>query len=137
MNGWLLDTNILSELIRERPDSGVANRANSLRVRDSFASAVTLFELRHGAMRHNDSDVLWANIQQRISRKVNWLAVDYDVAIRSGDVAADLYQKGLPIGSEDCLIGATALVHDLVLVTRNVKHFERIEGLVFENWFED
>lgn len=137
MNGWLLDTNILSELIRERPDLGVAKRARSLRVRESYASVITLFELRHGAMRHADSDLLWANIQQRISRRVNWLGLDFEVAVRSGDISADLHKRGLPIGSEDCLIGATALVHDLVLVTRNIKHFERIEGLQVENWLAE
>jgi tRNA(fMet)-specific endonuclease VapC len=54
----------------------------------------------------------------------------------NGDLLAALESRGKSIGIEDVLIGATALVHDLVVATRNVRHFDRIEGLSIESWWE-
>ena len=60
--------------------------------------------------------------------------VDRSVASKAGDIAAKLQKLGTPIGVNDCLIGGTALVHNLVLVSRNVRHFEKITDLVREVW---
>ena len=59
---YLLDTNVLSELIRKRPDSGVVAKAELLDQQDCFASEVTLFELRYGAMLRDDAKAFWATI---------------------------------------------------------------------------
>ena len=59
-----------------------------------------------------------------------------DEAKRAGDLLAALESRGEGIGIEDVLIAATALVHGLVVVTRNVKHFDRIEELPVERWWE-
>jgi tRNA(fMet)-specific endonuclease VapC len=54
-------------------------------------------------------------------------------AVRAGDLLALLDSKGVPIGTEDVLIGATALLAGLSVVTRNVRHFDRIPGLKVES----
>jgi tRNA(fMet)-specific endonuclease VapC len=56
-------------------------------------------------------------------------------AVRAGDLLALLESEGVPIGTEDVLIGATALEAGLTVVTRNVKHFDRIPGLTVESWW--
>ena len=56
-------------------------------------------------------------------------------AVRAGEVLSELQSAGTPIGVEDVLIGSTALVHDLTVVTRNVKHFQRISHLDVESWW--
>jgi predicted nucleic acid-binding protein len=63
---YLLDTNILSELIRKQPDPGVLARAELLDQRDSFASEVTLFELRFGAMLRADSASFWQRLESEL-----------------------------------------------------------------------
>ncbi len=65
------------------------------------------------------------------------LPVDADVAERFGEVGAALLDRGQAVATPDLLIAATALVHDLTLVTGNVRHFSMIEGLRKENWLED
>jgi tRNA(fMet)-specific endonuclease VapC len=67
--------------------------------------------------------------------RVRVLPLDPTAAVRAGDILARLDEQGKPIGLEDVLIGATALVNGLAVVTRNLTHFERIEGLRVESWF--
>jgi predicted nucleic acid-binding protein len=64
------------------------------------------------------------------------LALDAACAVRAGEIAGALYQVGQPLAVADVLIGATALVHGLVIATANVKHYERLVplGLRLENW---
>ncbi len=57
------------------------------------------------------------------------LPFDRDVAMLAGELSAALVSRGEPIGDSDVMIGATALVHDEPVLTRNVEHFERIDGL--------
>jgi len=64
------------------------------------------------------------------------LPLAQEEAEQAGDLLAALESQGKPIGIEDVLIGATALVHGLTVATRNVKHFDRIEGLTVESWWE-
>ena len=52
----------------------------------------------------------------------------------AGDLLAQLRKKGQSLGLEDILISATALAHRLVLVTANLKHFSKVDGLTVENW---
>ena len=132
---YLLDTNVLSELVRKRPNAGVILRVQDLRYEDTNASVITMFELRYGAMRRDDASDFWMRIQRQIVAAVNWLVADVDVAQRAGDITAQLERSGVPIGNEDVFIGATALQHNLIVASRNTEHFSRIPGLRVENWF--
>ena len=68
---------------------------------------------------------------------VTWLPVTQSVAERGAGIAAELRRKGRSCGDFDPLLAATALAYGLVLVTRNVRHFESIDELSLENWFHD
>jgi predicted nucleic acid-binding protein len=135
MPGYLLDTNVLSELMKKRPAPEVVRRVRDLSPRDAFTSAVCVLELRYGAARHPDGTRLWNRIQTEIHPLVSVLPIGYDEAVRAGEVLASLEAQGRPIGLEDVLIGSTALVHGLSVATRNVKHLSRIEGLSVESWW--
>lgn len=132
---YLLDTNVLSEIVRPRPDARVVNRLLTLRAVDLFASAVTRYELRYGACLRKDTARFWARLQVDILPLVTWLPVTSEIAEAGGDISADLRLQGRSAGDLDPLIAATATAHGLVLVTRNTRHFERVAGLRVENWF--
>ena len=134
---YLLDTNVLSELIRKSPDRGVTAAVKRLDQRAAFSSEVTLFELRYGAMRRGDAATFWSRLENELIPAVQWLPVDRAIQLRAADLAADLDHRGERIGNEDCWIAATAIEHRLTLVTRNLRHFERIPSLRVESWFED
>ena len=62
------------------------------------------------------------------------LPFDDDCAAQHALVRLELKRRGAPIGSNDLMIAATALAHNLTLITHNVKEFSRVPGLLFEDW---
>ncbi len=64
------------------------------------------------------------------------LDVDHAVAQRFGEIRAQLLDRGQPVAGMDLLIAATALVHDLTMVTHNTRHFDNIPGLTLADWLE-
>lgn len=135
MTGFLLDTNVLAEVIKKRPDPGVMERLASVPAKRLFTSAICVTELRYGAVRHHRGDSIWERIEKEILPRLWVLPLATSEALRAGDLLADLASRGAPIGFEDVLIAATALENDLTAVTRNLKHFARIPGLLAEPWW--
>ena len=133
---YLLDTNVLSEIVRPGPDGKAMARLFARRQSDLFASEITRYELRYGAYLRQDAAAFWARLQRDVLPIVNWLELDQEISERAGEISADLRRRGREAGALDPLLAATALVHGLTLVTRNVKHFESIPGLPVENWFD-
>lgn len=100
-----------------------------------MTSVVCVAELRHGAARVAHGARLWERIAREVLSRVDILPLGEAEALRAGDLLAALEAEGAPIGIEDVWIGATALEHRLTVVTRNLKHFGRIQGLACESWW--
>jgi tRNA(fMet)-specific endonuclease VapC len=137
LSGYLLDTNVLSEVIKKRPEPSVLARLREVAPGSVFTSVVCVAELRYGARRRPGAEVLWARIAREVLSRVRVLPLGEREALRAGDLLADLEAAGQPIGIEDVLIGATALVGSLTVSTRNVHHFRRLPGLVVESWWPE
>lgn len=134
---YLLDTNVLSELTKPKPDETVNRRIYGVSPERLFASEVSRYELRRGAMLKSDSETIWERIEKTILPIATWLALDSDVAMAAADADARLTRIGRRIDKPDLFLAATALAFDLVLVTRNVRHFANVPGLTVENWFPE
>lgn len=132
---YLLDTNLLSEVVKKIPSEAVLEELRKIPQEKLTTSAICITELRYGTARHPRGHAIWERLSEEILSQLRVLPVDDEVALRAGDVLADLAGQGLPIGIEDVLIGTTALVHGLTVVTRNIKHFSRIDGLSVESWW--
>lgn len=132
---YLLDTNVLSEVIRKQPNEGLLQRLGEVAARDVVTSVVCVAELRHGAARVPHGARLWERIAGEVLSRVDILPMGEAEALRAGDLLAALEAQGEPIGIEDVWIAATALEHRLTVVTRNLKHFRRIQGLACESWW--
>lgn len=141
MKGFLLDTNIPSELIRSHPEPRVERWFLAQAEEALFLSTVTIGELRRGF-------VMLPNSERRM-RLEKWfqntllpqfhsrvLAVTYSVAERWGVLDGECQLKGIVLSTADGMIAATALEHDLTLVTRNVKDFANL-GLRLLNPWQD
>jgi predicted nucleic acid-binding protein len=137
MDKVLVDTDILSDFLRGK-DAAVASRARAyLRHRGRLTlSVVTVFEIVRG--RHHAGQVPQAATFLGWTRGAEVLPFDAECAVRAGEIAGALGRAGKPLAMADVLIGATALVHDLVVATANVRHYERLValGLRLENWRE-
>lgn len=138
---FLLDTNVISESARPRPDAGVMGWLETADEENLFLSVVSLAELRHGIERLDDGrreaalDV-WLTEQLSPRFEDRLLLVDPGTADEWGRVVAQTQAAGRPIGAMDAFLAAHALQHELVLVTRNVSDFEAAGVRLFNPWTE-
>ena len=132
---FLFDTNVLSEIINRRPNGPVLRKLMACASGLRFASEITRYELRYGCALLPPGNPMWQRVEADVLPRCTWLPVDAEVCIQAADLGAHLRSAGKTVDLADLFIAATALVHNLIVVTRNVKHFERIEGLQLENWF--
>jgi predicted nucleic acid-binding protein len=139
VNGYLLDTNIPSEFSRDRPEPRVVQWLKSQPIATLFLSAVTIGEIRKGLVvmpqgrRRNELEA-WFHTDL-----LNWfhdriLPVTHSIADRWGALDGHRQLMGTPLNTADGLIAATALEHDLTVVTRNVKDFAGLAVVVFDPW---
>ena len=132
----MIDTNVLSELRRKSPDAGVVAWFTQRPPATLYLSVLTLGEIRKGietvsdeARRQTLVDWLETDLPTFFTARV--LPVDEAVADRWGRLVA---AAGRPLPAIDSLLAATALEHDLVLVTRNVKDFAGLPVQIFNPW---
>lgn len=128
----MLDTNVCIDYLGGRYPQ-VVERLQQLRPPDVAVSSVAVAELRYGAERSQRK----RENHDRLDRLFEDLPVlDFDLQAGAayGRVRADLEARGTPIGSNDMLIAAQAIAHDLILVGDNVAEFGRVNGLRLENW---
>lgn len=133
---YLLDTNILSELVKKRPNPNLIDHLRLRPPESLFTSSICVMELRFGSVRRKDSEVFWDRINSEILSRVGILPFDFQEAMAAGDILCSLTKAGHLLGIEDILIASTALSHRCVMVTANVRHFSRVEALNIENWLE-
>ena len=131
---FLLDTNILSEVIKKRPHPHLIERLRSQPSKHLFTSCICVMELRLGSALRKDFQAFWEKISVEVLSRVQIIPIGADEAVMAGDILADLRKTGQMIGIEDALIGASALTNGLTVVTANERHFARIKGLKVENW---
>lgn len=135
---YLLDTDILSNLLKRVPSTSLIAKLASVPPEHQFTSSITLGELFYGAHRVRErTDVLLERLDRTLLPNLPALPFDGPAARRYGEVRAELERQGTPLGDADLRIGAIALVRGLTVVTGNVRHFQRIPGLSVENWLQE
>jgi predicted nucleic acid-binding protein len=128
VSGFLLDTNVASEMVRPKPDPGVLQWVSTTDESLLYLSVVTLGEIRKGiafrpdAARRAQLEGWLRGLVDRFSPRI--LPIDLAVADRWGHLAGTCKMKGLTLPVLDGLLAATALHYDLTLVTRNVKNVQ-------------
>ncbi len=137
----LLDTNVLSEVTKPRPEGRVLAWLDGLDEDRSFISVVSIAEIRRGVAlmdngRKRDALVEWLalDLPQRFEHRV--IPVDERVALAWGDLMGEAKRRGRGMSSMDGLIAATAVAHGLVLATRNIKDFEGVGINLIDPWGE-
>ena len=136
---YLVDTNVISEPTKARPNDGVLNWLANANEDSVFMSVVTVTELRYGIER--------LPVGKRRSRLDTWLRqeliprfegrvlpVDLEIADVCGRLVARTESVGRQLEPRDAFLAATAEVHELALVTRNVSDFESIVRSIVTPW---
>ena len=139
MTAWLLDTDILSELRRARPDPKVIKIISDQSLETLYVSAVTFAEIRFGIERVEDvqkREVMldWLTHRLRPMFNERVLAVSEDLMFRWRLLVGDGRKEGHTFSQSDIFIAATALHHGLTMVTRNILDFERAKVQLLNPW---
>ena len=131
---YLLDTNILSEVLKKRPSPLLIERLVKSPRSSQYTSCICVLELRYGSQRRQDHELFWQRIRAELLSRLTVLGLSENMAVMAGDLLALLERRGEPIGLPDALIAATALDAGLTMVTANTRHFRRVPKLKVENW---
>ena len=132
---YLLDTNICIYALKNRPPS-VLERLQSVGPSSVVLSVITVLELRYGAEKSQTAAASHERLDRFLS-PISVLPFDEDAALIGSRIRAHLSRRGTPIGDLDLLIASQALTRNLILVTNNLREFERVPGLRVENWVAD
>ncbi len=128
---YLLDTNIVIYTMKNRPEQ-VRKRFKQHKGQMCISS-VTLGELIFGAEHSQQVERNLTDIEAIVAR-LEVLPFDNKAAYHFGQIRAALYTIGKPIGPYDMMIAGQARASGMVLITNNIKEFERVPGLVLEDW---
>jgi toxin FitB len=132
---FLLDTNAVSEWVKPRPNAGLIRWMESADEDRVFLSVISLAELHYGvermpagARRSRLEEWLWEQLPLRFEGRI--LCVDHNVAEAWGRTVSRSEALGRPMGVMDAFLSATAEIHRLALVTRNVSDFPTLKAVV-------
>jgi predicted nucleic acid-binding protein len=139
VNGWLLDTNILSELRRPKPEQKVLAFVAAQPLDLLYVSSVTFAEIRFGIERVSDAnrrselnDWLTHKVRPLFEQRV--LAITEDVMFKWRLLVEDGRKVGHTFSQPDLIIAATALHHGMTVVTRDVSDYQKARAPVFNPW---
>ena len=139
MSGFLVDTNCISELVRSKPEPRVLEWMEATDESLLYLSVLTVGEIRKGVAglpqskrRTHLETWLELDVQARFSGRI--LAIDAPIADRWGLLAAEARRKGKALSAIDGLLAATALHHNLTLVSRNVGDFANAHVPLLNPW---
>ena len=129
---YMFDTNICIYLIRKKPVQ-VIKRLQNTNISEIGISVITLSELEYGVAKSSNKTQNRMAIAEFLA-PFEIVPFTESAAAEYGEIRAFLEKKGTPIGAYDMMIAAHALSLNLTLVTNNIREFERIPKLQFENW---
>ncbi|MBN8649887.1 MAG: type II toxin-antitoxin system VapC family toxin [Cytophagales bacterium] len=133
MSKFLLDTNICIYFLKGQYN--LIQKLEKIGLENCFISEITIAELKFGAENSESKEKNRNTVDDFISR-FTIIPIFNSLDIYAKEKAR-LRKAGNPLDDFDLLIGATAISNELVLVTRNVTDFERLEGIKIENWIAD
>ena len=128
---YLLDTNAVIALLKDA-NSTLAKRVRAHNPMEICISSIVTHELYYGAYKSQRSD---HNILLVDSLQFEVVEFDKEDARQAGEIRLALALKGKPIGPYDVLIAGQAKARGLILITNNMQEFERVHGLVIEDWY--
>ena len=136
---YLLDTNVISELVAAKPDQRVLNWIDNLDPDEVYLSVVTIGEIRKGIEKLPESKrkarlLMWLMDDLLLRFDGHILTLDVDVALTWGELTGRLSRSGKSLSAVDSLIAAIALTHNCSLATRNEHDFKRTGVTIVNPW---
>ena len=139
MSGFLLDTNCISELVRSNPEPRVLQWIDAADESLLYLSVLTLGEIRKGIAslppsRRRTRLETWLRVELQARFAGRILSIDSEIADRWGTLAAAAKRGGRSLSAVDGLLAATALLHNLTIVSRNISDFASTQVPILNPW---
>lgn len=131
---YILDTDIISNLIKPKPSQYLISRLKAIPSSELFISVITLMELYTGFFLSKNPEPIKEFIEEWVIKTLNVLDFTTAQSFLAAKIQADLKKKGEILDWLDIMIASTVIISDGILITGNLKHFKRIQGLRVENW---
>jgi len=131
---FLFDTDTITNIVKPRPSSNLLKQLANISIDQQYISSITISEIVYGAEKSHRPEYHLNNLETVLLPAVNIVGFDTKAAYVCGRVRAELEKRGTPLDLADLEIASIAIANDLTLVTGNVRHFERVPLLKFENW---
>ncbi|MBE9230655.1 MAG: type II toxin-antitoxin system VapC family toxin [Cuspidothrix sp.] len=130
--GYLLDTCVVSDFVKG--EKNTLTKIKSIFPSDIFVSSLTVMEIKYGLAINPGKAVKIKPLIETFLSLATVLNFSSQEAEKAAEIRSILKVSGSPIGAYDVLIAATALSHNLIIVTANVREFQRVPNLQIENW---
>jgi tRNA(fMet)-specific endonuclease VapC len=131
---FVFDTDMLSYLIRPRPPQTLVARIDATGPSERFTTTITVAELMYGAHRSVRREHLLSEFARRLWPQLHILPFDFRAAEIYARVRSNLERQGEPLDVSDLMIASITMAHGFTLVTGNLRHFGRVDGLDAESW---
>lgn len=132
MMSYLLDTCVVSDFVKG--EENTLKRLKSSSPGDVFISSITVMEVNYGLAVNPQRAVKIQALLETFLSSITILPFGSEAAEQAAQIRSILKTAGTPIGAYDVLIAATALTHNLIIVTSNIREFQRVPDLKIENW---
>ncbi len=129
---FLLDTNIISYWMRG--DQKIIKKLKMHKPYELSLSTITIAEIFYGIRKSNVKKKERLDKIESICAQIDIFPFDKTAADNYGTIRVYLERRGIPISERDLQIASIAMANNLIVVTHNVKEFERISGLIFQDW---
>ena len=131
---YLFDTDVLSNVVKRNPSKILLQKLRKLPKRLQYTTSINVGEIYYGANRSSRKDQIIKAFEEKVFPSVQVVAFDEISGKLFGELKANLEKQGLVCSEPDLRIASVAIQHDLILITGNTKHFEKIPGLNIEDW---
>ncbi|NOR80762.1 MAG: PIN domain-containing protein [Methyloprofundus sp.] len=131
---FLFDTDTIKNIVKPRPSLNLLQRLEQISKNQQFVSTITISEIVYGAEKSQRPEYHLNNLETILLPAVNIVGFDTKAAYVCGRIRAELEKRGTPLDLADLEIASIAIANNLTLITNNIRHFERVPMLQYENW---
>ncbi len=131
---YLFDTDSISNLLKKNPSQKFVENISRLDKSVQYISCITVGEIVYGAYISDKTQFYLDNLIKILLPSINVLNFDADAAFVYGKIREGLVKSGNIISNTDIQIASIAIANELILITRNTRHFQNIKELQIENW---
>ncbi len=131
---FLFDTDTITNIFKPSPSHRLLKKLGQISIDQQYISTITISEIVYGAEKSQRADYHLNNLENILLPAVNIVGFDTKAAYVCGRIRSELEKRGTPLDLADLEIASIAIANDFTLITNNVRHFQRVPLLRYENW---